>query len=208
MTCINFGCGLSVGSGWLNFDASPTLRLQRLPVAGLAAGAWIPPRFPREARYGDVIKGLPVADGSADLVYCSHVLEHLALADLRLALAEVARILKPGGVFRGVLPDLEVEVRSYLADTRLDACSRFMTRTSLGLAEQRRGLMVRLRAMLGNSQHLWMWDFKGLQAELHAVGFVAVRRAVYGDSQQPLFSAVEDEGRWQDALGFECLRAA
>ena len=110
------------------------------------------------------------------------------------------------GVFRGVLPDLKTEVRSYLADTSADVCSHFMNRTYLGLSELHRGPMARLRATLGNSQHLWMWDFKGLQAELQAAGFVAVRRAFYGDSQQPLFSAVEEEDRWRDALGFECMR--
>ena len=207
MTFINFGCGLSVGAGWQNFDASPTLRLQRWPLVGMAARAWLAPQFPSEAQYGDVVMGLPVNGGSVELVYCSHVLEHLALDDLRLALAEVARIMKPGGIFRGVLPDLQNEVRVYLADPSEDACSRFMARTSLGLPVRRRGLLAHLRSLYGNSQHHWMWDYKGLQAELQVAGFVAVRRAQYGDSKHAPFAVVEDEARWRDALGFECLRA-
>ncbi|MCI5142460.1 MAG: methyltransferase type 11, partial [Candidatus Electrothrix sp. ATG1] len=29
---IHYGCGLSAPESWLNFDASPTLRLQRIPL--------------------------------------------------------------------------------------------------------------------------------------------------------------------------------
>ncbi|HEX8242224.1 MAG TPA: hypothetical protein VF541_01965 [Longimicrobium sp.] len=32
-----YGCGPCAPAGWRNFDASPTLRLQRLPAAGGAA---------------------------------------------------------------------------------------------------------------------------------------------------------------------------
>lgn len=31
---IQYGCGLSAPAGWRNFDSSPTLRAQRLPVLG------------------------------------------------------------------------------------------------------------------------------------------------------------------------------
>lgn len=137
-------------------------------------------------------------------MYCSHILEHLALQDCRRALAEVARILRPGAVFRGVLPDLETEAREYLNDAAEDACSRFMQRTYLGTAERRRGVQGLARGLLGNSQHLWMWDFKGLRAELQAAGFVDVRRATFGDSRHIEFQAVEDLERWEGALGFEC----
>jgi 2-polyprenyl-6-hydroxyphenyl methylase/3-demethylubiquinone-9 3-methyltransferase len=40
---------------------------------------------------------LPVADASADLVYCVDVLEHVR--DLDAVIAETARVLKPGGLY-------------------------------------------------------------------------------------------------------------
>src|SRR5262249_16855882 len=110
MLCVQYGCGTSTAEGWRNFDASPTLRFERIPVVGRLYsknGA----RFPGNAEYGDIVKGLPIADGSCDAVYCSHVLEHLALDDLHVALANTLRIVKPGGVFRLVVPDLEVLAR-------------------------------------------------------------------------------------------------
>ncbi len=121
MKMINFGCGLSVATDWLNYDASPTLRLQKLPLVGLLAKSLVRPRFPDLVLFGDIARRLPEESSSADLVYCSHILEHLSLDDFRLALTEVFRILKPGGVFRGVLPDLEIDVH-YCPNVMCMAC--------------------------------------------------------------------------------------
>src|SRR5215471_9710888 len=114
---VQYGCGLSCPDGWQNFDASPTLRLQRLPLIGplFKRGATV---FPDQVRYGDILNGLPIADGTADGVYASHVLEHLSLADCATALSNTFRLLRPGGIFRLVIPDLEARARKYLE--RLD----------------------------------------------------------------------------------------
>lgn len=42
------------------------------------------------------IRQLPFSDGSYDLVYCSHVLEHIR--EDRKAVAEIQRVLRPGGL--------------------------------------------------------------------------------------------------------------
>jgi len=206
MQKINFGCGLCVTSGWRNFDASPTLRLQRLPFLGRVMQSLTGPLFPAEAVFGDIVRGLPESDSSADLVYCSHVLEHLSLHDFRKALENVFRVLKPGGVFRGVLPDLAHEIKMYLANPEQDACSTFMQRTYLGITSRPRGLVGFARTFFGNSHHLWMWDYKGICAELNAAGFVNVRRAELGDSEFIEFNTAEDPSRWGNCLGFECMK--
>ncbi|CAG0967758.1 hypothetical protein PHYC_01077 [Phycisphaerales bacterium] len=49
------------------------------------------------------------ADGTVDEVYGSHIYEHLSYNDeVMRALAEVFRILRPGGVFMVGVPDLDV----------------------------------------------------------------------------------------------------
>jgi GT2 family glycosyltransferase/SAM-dependent methyltransferase len=204
--CVQFGCGLSTAAGWLNYDASPTLYLQRLPMIGTFFRRALRPRFPANARFGDVLKRLPHADGSADLVYCSHVLEHVCLQDLRVALRETHRILRKGGAFRGVLPDLEAEARRYLDSVAGDACTQFMRTTALGQEARSRGVTGFVREWLGNSRHLWMWDFKGLSAELARAGFTDIRRARYADSEHDAFARVEHPDRWEGCLGFECRK--
>ena len=204
MEMINFGCGLSVAQGWKNFDASPTLRLQRLPIFGGVAQSLIKPNFPSEAMFGGLVRGLPFSSAATSYLYTSHVLEHLALDDFRKALTEVRRVLKPAGVFRGVLPDLDHEARAYLADPAVDACSNFMRSTYLGVPARSKGLAGLARSFLGSSHHLWMWDYKGISAEFASAGFINIRRAEYCDSSHGEFKAVEDPDRWGSSLGFEC----
>lgn len=206
---VQFGCGMCAPPTWLNFDAGPAFLLEkRLPFLKKTLVRRGFPDYPRNIHYGDVIKGLPVDAGSAERVYCSHVLEHLALEDCRKTLRNVYSYLKPGGVFRFVLPDLEFYAREYLASSDPKAAQIFMAETYLGEHVGARGLKSLPRAIFGRSQHLWMWDYKAFVPELEAAGFTGVRRAVYGDSGDSAFAAVEDEGRWRDCLGIECRKAS
>jgi SAM-dependent methyltransferase len=202
---VQFGCGFSAPDGWLNFDASPTLRFERLPVLGkfYTRNAR---RFPANVVYGDVIKGLPVADGSCQGIYCSHVLEHLALDEFDVTLGNVFRYLQPGGTFRMVLPDLEQLARDYLASQEENAAARFMGDSYLGVKTRPRGLSGLVRTWLGNSAHLWMWDERSLGAKLRARGFKEVRRAAFGDAEDKKFNEVEDAGRFANCLGMQCRK--
>ncbi len=111
---VQFGAGLCGPSGWENFDASPTVRLQRLPVVG-GVGKLAGPVFPDNVQYGDITKGLPVPDGKVDGVYASHVLEHLSYEDAHTALRNTFKMLRSGGIFRCIVPDLAERARRYVA---------------------------------------------------------------------------------------------
>ena len=163
--------------------------------------------FPRNVRFGDIVRGLPIAAGSCDVAYCSHMLEHLALADFRAALRNTFTILRPGGTFRLVVPDLAQCVRAYAGGTDPQAAHRFMVDTHLGHQARSRGLRGALVAWLGNSRHLWMWDEPAMRAELDAAGFVDARRASFGDSPDSMFALVEDAGRFTGCLAMECRKS-
>ncbi len=62
----------------------------------------------------DVHKGIPYPDNFFDLVYHSHVLEHFEKTKAPLFINECYRVLKPGGIIRVVVPDLEEIARLYL----------------------------------------------------------------------------------------------
>lgn len=90
--CLNLGCGNAHLPSWTNADIKARGDVQAV----------------------DLRRPLPVQDGVFDAVYSSHVLEHLTEEDgLRLT-REMHRILKPGGVCRIVVPDLEGICRAYL----------------------------------------------------------------------------------------------
>lgn len=90
---INVGCGSRFHRDWLNFDLH----------------AYTP-----EVVACDLTKGIPVADGEADVVYSAAVLEHIRPRDLSGFLAECRRALRSGGVLRLAVPDLEQQAKFYL----------------------------------------------------------------------------------------------
>lgn len=61
---------------------------------------------------------LPFRDESVEVVYSSHLIEHLdGEADKRL-FREIVRILKPGGLLRLCCPDMDYFIDSYLTDEK------------------------------------------------------------------------------------------
>lgn len=201
-----FGCGLCAPLGWLNFDASPMMRLQKLPLIGKLIPSGTFGRYPPNVEYGDIVQGLPIPDDSVELLYCSHVLEHITLQELRLALQNCYRHLKTGGIFRLVLPDLEVMAKSYLSSQNSEAAHEFMRVTYLGKESRDRGLVAFLRDWLAGNTHLWMYDYKSLSVELQKAGFKDIRRAQFGDSGIEALTAVEDPERWTLELGIQCRK--
>jgi predicted SAM-dependent methyltransferase len=63
---------------------------------------------------GDVVDLSRFTDASVAEIYASHVYEHLGYAPFLDAIAEVARVLKPGGIFRLAVPDMERLCALYL----------------------------------------------------------------------------------------------
>lgn len=202
---VQYGCGFSAPKEWRNFDASPTLRFERLPLLGHLYTK-NESRFPANVEYGDIVRGLPVPTESCKGVYCSHILEHLSLNDFRGALRKTKEILQPGRIFRFVLPDLEYSAKRYIENPSNDAALEFMRETSLGHESRARGLKRLISFWLGLSHHCWMWDYKSIQRELENAGFDNVRRAYFGDSSDPMFGTVEEQGRWENCLGVECRK--
>jgi SAM-dependent methyltransferase len=90
---LNFGCGNAFHPEWVNLDATPA---------------------DSSVRACDVRRGIPFEDGGFDAVYGSHVLEHMAPAAAAGLLRECCRVLKPGGIVRLAVPDLEIIAKLYL----------------------------------------------------------------------------------------------
>jgi SAM-dependent methyltransferase len=198
---VNYGCGLSAPDGWRNFDASPRLRLERIPFLRPFLKAKVGLLFPPNVYFGDVRSRLPIESGTAECVFCSHILEHLSSADVDLALEETFRILAPGGVFRLVVPDLQSRAISYVEAVLAgdsEACDRFMRSTLLGEDKRPRSVVEMIRGMLGNSSHRWMFDFSGMRARLQRAGFIEIRRCTFGDAKHSAFHDVEERDRFFD----------
>lgn len=202
MIRVHYGCGDKIGASWSNFDASPMIRIERLPLIGTTlkklAGGGTP--FPQQVRYGNIIDGPLVPEGTAHCVFASHVLEHLSLTDARQAIRNTLLMLRPGGVFRLIVPDLRSRAEIYLRDLQLgdsEAASNFMRYSLLGAEERPSGVRA-LRKLFSGSSHLWMWDVLSMTAELERCGFVGIRECRFGDAEDPAFAELEVEARFID----------
>lgn len=93
MKCLNLGCGTRFHPDWVNLDS----------VA-----------HSETVIKHDLRKGIPFEDRSFDVVYHSHVLEHFSYEAGRQFILECYRVLRPQGILRVVVPDLEQIARTYL----------------------------------------------------------------------------------------------
>jgi predicted SAM-dependent methyltransferase len=95
MRYLNVGCGFNYSNEkiWTNLDFNKT-------------GNDVIPH--------NLLQGIPFENESFNAVYHSHVLEHFSKSDGLKLLKECYRVLKPGGVLRIAVPDLEQIARSYI----------------------------------------------------------------------------------------------
>ena len=184
----------------MNFDVSPTLRLSKLPLIKRLLRL---PDWPTNAHYGDITKGLPLANASCSRLYCDQVLEHLSRDDVFKALQECRRLLASDGVFRLFVPELRTIASSYLHMNTGASAEWFMATTGLGLTRRPRSAFQHLREWMGNSRHLWAWDADSMSQALRDAGFTQVRQVQYRDSGDRVFDELEAPIEWQLALGME-----
>ena len=205
---VQYGCGWSAPKEWTNFDASLTLKWERFPILGRLYTKNAR-RFPPNVKPGDIVKGLPIPDERCQGVYASHVLEHLALKEFHQALKNTYRILRKGGIFRLVVPDLERPAREYISRLdrgELDANGILLRATRLGSETREHGLIALAWKLFNTSVHLWMWDEISMTNALRGHGFQHVRRCSFGDSDDSMFSLVEDRTRFDNAVAMEGRR--
>jgi Methyltransferase domain len=103
MQYLNLGCGRRFHHAWTNVDFVS---------------------FDREVIAHNLRTGIPFPDGSFDVVYHSHVLEHFPKPEAAGFLRECQRVLRPRGILRVAVPDLEQMASKYLAlldEARIDS---------------------------------------------------------------------------------------
>lgn len=177
---LHLGCGEDLLDGFLNTDFFLNRR----------AEAWVDMRFP-----------LRFADNSFRGVYAHHSVEHIDYKDGHGLFREVHRVLKPGGVFRIVVPDLEVFIRAYASGDE-EARARIF---SLLPAHHMQGLpgiktpMEMIDHMFRDNKfnrHLSAWDWETARYRLSEAGFSRVMRQTVNVSLIPALAG-HDKRDWE-----------
>ena len=204
---IHIGCAYTVGKSWKNYDCTPTSRIEKIPIIGKFINI-NEKRFPKEVMYGDIVKGPLTNPEQAENIYCSHTLEHLPLEFMKKALLNIHVMLKKNGTFRLIVPSLENRVKKY---QNVQDAHKFIESLSMGKKNEDRTIIGKLRNIIGNSSHLWMYDNKSMLMELKKANFTNIRKCQLGDSNISVFSEVEEESRFYQNDGdpevaFQCSK--
>lgn len=197
-TVLNLGCGARTSPHTTNIDWSIYARLRAHPIGRRLAPLILNEERRRlffgmdEVLVHDLKKGIPAPSESVDAVYHSHVLEHIDRDAVPRFFEEIRRVLRPGGVHRVVVPDLERHAREYLqsleralGDSRVRArhdamisrmIMQMVRREAAGTSQQRPFRRRVENLLLGDARrrgetHMWMWDRVNLPEALARAGF-------------------------------------
>jgi predicted SAM-dependent methyltransferase len=120
----------------------------------------------------DIARPLPFADGSVDWVYAEHLIEHVPLPVAISWLAEVRRILAPGGLVRLTTPDLAVYAEGYASGTGFftsHARRLRMMRVGPPMPQRKAFMLNQVFYLYG---HRWIYDVDEVRHALTEAGFL------------------------------------
>jgi predicted SAM-dependent methyltransferase len=177
MQRLNWGCGPLAPFGWVNSD------IEAGPGIDVVA---------------DIRKGLPFPDNHFDYIVSIHVLPELAYRELDPALQELRRVLKPNGVLRLSLPDLDLAINAY----RSKDVDYFL----IGDDEVKSlaGKMIVQLLWYGRSRSMYTWEFT--KELLERTGYREVTRSAHEKSTSGLQGITELDNRALESLFVEARK--
>ena len=212
MKLLNLGCGIKTTDmpGAMNIDWSIYARLKQKKIFNPIIPIFI--RGDRLVRYNslpdnimvhNLSKGIPFDDNSVEMVYHSHLFEHLDRDIAEKFLIEVKRVLKPDGIHRIVVPDFEKWCRAYINHIQLcdddsaedelhdlfieKLLSQSVRREAYGTNRQKPLRRFIENIVLGDARkrgetHQWMYDRISLKIKLLNSGYKSVHLQDYNKS--------------------------
>ena len=174
---LNWGCGEHPEPGWINSD------IKDGPGIDLSC---------------DIREGLPLEADTIDYAVSIHALPEIPYTDIVGALRELRRVLKPGGVLRLALPDLDKGIQAYLSEDE----DYFLIPDEDAKAIGSKFIVQMI--WYGYSRTLFTYDFT---AELlRKAGFTHVTRSDFRTTASRFPEIVELDSREKESLYVEATK--
>jgi predicted SAM-dependent methyltransferase len=174
---LNWGCGKHTLPGWINCDR------RSLPRVDLAC---------------DINDGLPLESDSIDYIASIHALPEVPYERMIPTLAELRRVLKPGGVLRLALPDLMKGVEAAVRGDR-----EYFKIPDGDALDVRSKLVVQL-IWYGYSRTLFTHEF--IEEQLRKAGFERVDRCAFRETRSRFREIIDLDNRENESLFVEAVK--
>lgn len=174
---LNVGCGPCAAAGWMNAD-----------------------RFEREGIdfRCDIRGGLPVESDSFDYIVGMHMLQDVPYPDILPVLCELRRVLKPYGILRLGLPDLEKAMDAYVRGDHAYFYVRDDDAESIG------GKLITQAVWYGSVRTPFTFDF--IEEWLGKAEFRQVKRCAFKQTQSGHPGIVQLDNRPRESLFVEATK--
>lgn len=149
---LDIGAGDSQRPGWVTLDITDNCDL-----------------------FWDLRRGIPFPDNSVDVIYSSHLLEHMSYRDGLSLLREALRVLKPGGVVSVCVPNARLYVEAYLGTVPLSKDHNFWEPA----LESDSGIDLLNYIAYMNGEHQCMFDQQSLLSRIKRAGFTDVEERFF-----------------------------
>lgn len=176
-TRINLGCGPLARSGWINCD------VRALPGVNLRC---------------DLRRGLPLAPECVDYIVAMHLLQDLHYATIVPLLRELRRVLKPRGILRLGLPDLDKALRAYLTG---DAGYFYVPDTH---ARSNGAKLITQLVWYGSVRTPCNFEF--IEEALGSAGYRDIHRCAFGTTSSPWADLASLDNRERESLFVEASK--
>ena len=173
-TRLQWGCGDRPAPGWINADRSF--------IEGVDL-------------QGDIRDGLALPDHSVDYAVAIHALQGLQWHDIPIALAELKRVIKPGGVLRLGLPDMDLAIAAYQRGDADHFCVPDHDAKAIGAK------LVTYLIWYGSTCTPFNFDFAS--EVLERAGFRDVQRCAFGKTASRHAEIVALDNRERESLFIE-----
>ena len=174
---LNWGCGSWTPEGWINSD------IKERPGIDLVA---------------DIANGLPIETDSIDYAVSIHSISEIPYRSLVPTLAELRRVLRPGGILRISLPDLDKGIAAYQRGDR----DYFVIPDNEAKSVGAKFIVQML--WYGYTRLLFTHDF--IEEMLAKAGFAKVDRCSYMVTCSPWPEITELDNREKESLFVEAVK--
>jgi predicted SAM-dependent methyltransferase len=173
---LHWGCGSITPEGWINSD------VEAAPGVDLCC---------------NILDGLLLEDDTIDYISIQHALQDLKIYDQVKALTELLRVLKPGGVLRVSLPDLDRAIDAY----RSGRHEYFLVYNPWKTIS---GNFITQMLWYNKTQTLFTYEFA--EELMYKAGFRQVQRVAYRVTASPYPEIIELDSRQGESFYAEALK--